>query len=447
MVATKEGDSARWQALSSWLVALDPKDLTVTVLEDAVYAVLDWLGCAMAGSQRSPDLVQFLDSHGPAAAASEATVVGRSERAVILQAVEANETLGRAENLHDILEPGGVEVGAAVIPVAFALAEKLSRSGPELLAAVVAGYEAAAYLSPTRTIPDGSLDAAEKVAACAAAAAAAKLMKLDVGATARALAMVWARSVVRPASSVALAACLEAESAYKRWTTEMPPILPRPDSTGRWRGGALRCRRVRLHASASHTWSAIDAMLTLKSAYRLHPEDLEAIEVHTSARAATDGANTAPETDAELRQSIPYCLAMVLLRGQVLPTDLSAQLLLKAPMGWVMTNTAVKEDPRYTSAHSARVIVRTRYGHAVEHTIVHPRGSLENPASPAEVLAKFKALVASALSPNAADRLARQVLSLSRLPDVRILFADHDFDVGNPNRHRPNVSSSSSAQS
>lgn len=431
MVAATESPHELWHTLASRSLALDPQDIAATVLEDAALAVLDWLACAIAGIQCLPDLVQFPDDHKPAAAASEATLLGRSGRVPLLEAVRINVVLGSAEHLCDFLEPGGVRVGAAVIPVALALAEKLSLSGPELLAAVAVGYDVAAHLSSTLTMPIGSMDAAEQITVCAAVATVAKLMKLDSCVMARALDNVCSSQEVRPASSVALSACIAAQSESRYETTEHSPLLSCVDGTGCWHENAVSSRQVRLHASASHTWSAIDALLALKSAYRLHPEDVAAIEVHTFARAAVEGANTSPNTDAELRQSIPYCLAMVLLRGQVLPNDLSARFLLKAPVGWVMTNTTVRQDAQFLSAHGARVIVGTRYGSIVEHTVLYPRGTSKNPASSVEVVAKFKALVSSALSSDAADQLLQRVLSLPQLLNVRSLLDGQEIGPGN----------------
>lgn len=413
-----------WHTLASRSRGLVPEDIAATVLEDAALAVLDWLACAIAGTQRLPDLLQFPDDHGPAAAA-EATLVGCGHRVPLRQAVRINAGLGSTEQLCDFLEPGGITAGAALIPAALALAEKLSLSGAEFLSAVAVGYEVAAYLSSARAMPVGSMDATEQIAACAAAATAARLMKLGSCATAQALDIACSTQAVRPAASLALEACLAAQS--RDGSIERSPLRPGPDETGRWRGDALSSRQVRLHASTSHTWSAIDALLALKLAYRLHPEDLEAIEVHTFARAAAEGANTSPDTEAELRQSIPYCLAMVLLRGQVLSPELSSRFLLKAPVGWVMTNTIVKQDPRFMSAHGARVIVRTRYGNTLESTVEHARGSMENPASSADVVAKFKALVSSALSPGTAEELAQRIFSLPQLPNVQGIFTGIDF--------------------
>lgn len=430
MLAATASTQELWHALAGRSHALEPKDIAATVLQDAALAVLDWLACAIAGSRRLPDLVQFVDDHSPAAATLEATLIGRSGRVPLLQAVRINAVLGSAGHLCDFLDPGGVRAGAAVIPVALALAEKLSLSGSELLSAVIVGYDAAAYLSSTRAMPIGPVDAAEQLAACAAVATVSKLMKLDSRVMARALDNVCSGQGVRPASSAALNACLAAQSESRYGAVEHLPLLSCVDETGGWHGNAVSSRQVRLHASASHTWSAIDALLALKSTYRLHPEDVAAIEVHTFARAAIEGANTSPDTDAELRQSIPYCLAMVLLRGQILPDDLSARFLLKAPVGWVMTNTTVRQDPLFMSAQGARVMVRTRYGNVVEYTVLSSRGSSANPASSAEVVAKFKTLVSSALSSNAADQLLQQVLSLPQLPNVRSLLAGQKIGAG-----------------
>ena len=73
--------------------------------------------------------------------------------------------------------------------------------------------------------------------------------------------------------------------------------------------------------------------------------------------------------------------------------------------------------------HAARVRVTTRDGRAFSKEILHRRGSPENPLSPDDIVAKFRAITQRCLSPIRAQRTIDLVGTLENLTDLDELIA------------------------
>lgn len=105
--------------------------------------ILDWLGCALAGSSEPLAAVlraEFIDETGPA------TVLGSRQRASARTAALINGAAGHALDFDDTNLVGGLHATGAVLPAALALAEEIGASGADLLCAYVAGVEVCARL-------------------------------------------------------------------------------------------------------------------------------------------------------------------------------------------------------------------------------------------------------------------------------------------------------------
>lgn len=430
--------AVRWQELAGQLVDLKPAGLPGATVEEAGYLFLDWLGCSIAGTCEwdsfTPSGLLNLEQVG--GTGPEATLIGVNRRTSVCHAALVNGIVGHALGLVDTVGPAAMPVSAGVIPASLSLAEKYGRSGPDFLTAVVAGYEVAEYLDRHRSESACTDCSNRQIESCAAAAAAARVLGLEASATASALAMAWTQSVAPPALNGVLSACAAAHLPTRSPTAQHDtdarhgkPLQPSAGPSLSW--GAPGRRYVRLHAADVNTHAAIDAALELKRTYRLHPEDIEAIEVHVSPQAIRDASRDRVDTLQELRRSIPYCIALTFLRGRVGLGELSMRNLLKAPVGWLMSNTTVQSDERpiegLSSRSAARVVVRTRYGTSCEHTVTHPRGSPGNPARPEDIEAKFRHLTASCLSDESASTLTRRVLGLEALSDLGELFSGIRF--------------------
>src|SRR5215472_1061221 len=110
-------------------------DVPADAREVARHCLLDFLGCAVAGS-REPSIQVLLAETVFREGSSEATLVGSRERCSRLTAAFINGVAGHTHDLDAVhLSMRGYPY-AAVIPAALALAETLGTGGRMLLEAI-----------------------------------------------------------------------------------------------------------------------------------------------------------------------------------------------------------------------------------------------------------------------------------------------------------------------
>ncbi|MFG1955456.1 MmgE/PrpD family protein [Micromonospora sp. NPDC048830] len=168
-----------------------PAGLTVTDARTrARQAVVDTLTAMIAGAGTTEaQLVRAAVGRGDTGA--QAVVVGTDQRRSAPGAALCNGTAAHALEIDDF---GGCgHSGAVVLPAVLALSEVVRPSGTEFLDAVIAGYEAAgratALLGGYRAQTDRGWHVTGTCGAFGAAAAAARLLGLNVGESAHALAI------------------------------------------------------------------------------------------------------------------------------------------------------------------------------------------------------------------------------------------------------------------
>lgn len=171
------------EAIAAGLHALETERLPAEVVAKAKLCVLDFLACAFASRQlpwsRQAVAVACANSGIPPSRA--ATIVGTAHVVTASDAAFANAVLGHGL-VRDDMHLGSVShLGVAVLPALLALAETRSVTGRQLLAAIVAGYEAGGTLG--RAILDVEVSRIFRPTGItgpfAAAAAGAKLLGLE----------------------------------------------------------------------------------------------------------------------------------------------------------------------------------------------------------------------------------------------------------------------------
>jgi 2-methylcitrate dehydratase PrpD len=117
------------------------EDLPAEVIERAKEQIIFFVGRAFEGHV-SRDAAQMRRALQGYRQSGVATVIGEPFRLPVAEAAFANCTLMRGDQgKDDVLWPAGIHAGVITLPTALALAEVERRSGPELLLALVLGYE------------------------------------------------------------------------------------------------------------------------------------------------------------------------------------------------------------------------------------------------------------------------------------------------------------------
>jgi len=133
--------------LVEFLHGVAPENLPPKVLDRARYFLVDYLAVAIRGSrQESSQAVQRMVQRGGANGC--ATVIGTGMRAVPGFAAMANGAAAHGIEQDDTHSGGSIHLGATMYSAALALAETMPDTAMDaFLAAVVAGYEAAARIA------------------------------------------------------------------------------------------------------------------------------------------------------------------------------------------------------------------------------------------------------------------------------------------------------------
>ena len=178
-----------------------------------------------------------------------------------------------------------------------------------------------------------------------------------------------------------------------------------------------------------HGQSAVLAALELRA--RVDPHAIENIRIETYEAGVfmmgRDPSRWAPATRETADHSLPYCVAIALLDGEVTQASFADSRLRDAAVKEIMRKTSVAEDRAlsalYPESAPGRITVtmRSREVHVAE--VRYPRGHEKNPMTDAEIEQKFVALSAGRLSPERGKKVIAMLWQLELMQDVRTLTA------------------------
>jgi 2-methylcitrate dehydratase PrpD len=376
----------------------------------AALQLLDWLGCALAGSatETGRGLLSVLSPEGrPFALAPEAMAAALGGLGSILEMDDVHRTA--------LLHPGPV-----VVPAALAMAG----AGGDLAAALLAGTEAMVRLG--RAAGPGHYALFHPTATCGglgAAAAAARAAGLAPAAAASAMghAMSLAGGLWQCRNEPAMTKHWHVAEAARRGVAAARLAaagLPGPRAIlegpqGFFAGLAPGGDPARVLAPAPgwllhevsfkpwpacrHAHPAIDAALALRAEVGAAP--VAAVRVETYADAVAFCDRPAPVTPAEARFSLQHAVAVALARGAPALCDFDAPQAAPAAVAALRAKVTVAEAARFTArypAHfGARVAVRLADGRALAAEVADAFGDPEVPMDAAAVVAKFHRLAAA----------------------------------------------------
>ena len=126
--------------LVDFILGLELPSLPPAVIEAAGRSITDWVGTAIRGS-KEPLAAAIGTVSAVSGGEPQATVLGRRVRTSALLASMANGAQSHALDFDDTHLPSVVHGSAPVAPVVLALGEWHHVSGPDALAAFIAGFE------------------------------------------------------------------------------------------------------------------------------------------------------------------------------------------------------------------------------------------------------------------------------------------------------------------
>jgi len=421
----------------------------------AARAVVDTVGVTLAGAvQPAARIVQrVIEAEGAGACSVLGTAIATSPGNAAL----ANGTAAHALDYDDMCFVSLAHPSAPLVAAGLAAAEASGQSGAALLDAYVVGFEIESRLGRVmnpRHYQRG-WHCTATIGTLGAAAAAARLMGLDAGQAAHALAIAASEAsglkenfgtMVKPlhaglaarngvlaaqlakAGMVASAAAIDgAQGLLRAMDSERPSLDEAAGDLGeRWEILDTGIT-VKLYPSCAGTHPTLDALLDLKRREGFAGDDVDAIEIGVDPIVPTILIYDRPASGLEGKFSMPFCAAAAVVHGSVGLETFDADHLADPRIAAVQSRVAMRVDPSLDASAppltQARVAVRLRDGRVLSASANGARGYHDRPASDAELAAKFMSCARASLAEAQAGEALAAVREIERAADVRTVTA------------------------
>lgn len=446
--------------LSSALSDIKYEHIPSQVVQLAAKHFTDCTGVAIAGGASEPGQI------AAAVVSSEIEMEIRSEHAATLfssglgvAASSAAWANGIAAHALDFDDTGFSHPTACILPAVVAMAESVDASGPDVITAMVAGYEAFECIARAGREFEPNLRArgvhpTALYGSAAAAAGASRILGLDTIQTATAIGLAltganglsaqfgsWgkglhagnaARSGIHASRLAqkgywAATNILEATNGFFRSVFPNIEIDPETVISDDNRGWALvnPGLNIKAYPACGRTLRAIDAALALRRNYIPDPGSITKVEVETYPDYIHTLPYRAPVRGFQGKFSLDYCVAISLLDGHVNLdsfTDSSAN---RAELRQIIdvTEIVVRDDWGPENRRKNPVTVILQDGSEYSETVINFWGSAQNPMTNSNVLEKFVYCL-DVGGYKQSPEIGSRFLQLEKEPSLRAIMVD-----------------------
>jgi 2-methylcitrate dehydratase PrpD len=416
--------------LARYIVSAHPQDLPEAVRKEAARTLLNWVGCAVGGSQQDAvnDAISALSPFfGPA----QASVLGRRERMDVMHAALMNGISSHIFDFDDthlktVIHPAG-PVASAIL----ALAEYRPVSGRDFLHALVLGVETECRIGnavyPTHY--DVGWHITGSAGVFGAAAASGKLLGLSEQQ------MVWAIGLAatqpvglremfgtmtkafhpgRAAQNGLTAALLasrnftssdqglEAKSGWANVLSTARNYAEITENLGKTYEISLNSYKPFPCGIVMHP--AIDGCIQLRNQYKLTADQIDRIELKVHPLVLELTGKKTPQTGLEGKFSIYYAAALAIAQGVVGEQQFSDRLVRDPALVALRDRVTAVIDPAIKE-DQVRIAVALKDGRKLDEFVEHAVGSKDRPMSDADLEAKFTGQAEGVLPPAQTERL------------------------------------------
>jgi 2-methylcitrate dehydratase PrpD len=448
------------ELLADHFVGLRPDDVPPRLIEDAKTLVLDYLAVGLAGSQTDSGKIaaRFAAETGGVA---EATIIGDGRLVPAVHAAFANAIASHSVELDDVDVLALFHFSPPVVSSALAVAEREQASGADFITAVVAGCEmmARASAATNPSLRDRGYHTTPVCGVFGAAVAAARLLKLDRGATVAALGMAGAQSsglmemygpsmhkrfnpgpAARNGVTAALMARLgftaaatifEGERGFCRAFSDHVDL----DALTKELGSDYPVHmEFKPYSCARPIHNAIDCALNIRKELEEPLSSVVAITVQRHPTWAHYHQNASPTTYHEAQVSLPYSVAVALVEGGALLSQYQPEKLRDPDISRLAQLVKIVPDPSLPRGVSCLMAVEVQSGAVYRSQVDHPRGSIANPMSVDDVNDKVHLLADDVIGRRSVDTLIDMVRDLTSVPKIggltRIVGGPGDRELG-----------------
>ena len=423
------------------------EDFHPTAIAAAKDVVLDTIGAMLAGSRLSEN-ANFAGLAATMGGPGKATIVGHGHRVQPVWATMVNATAGVSLEMDEGNRLGGGHPSIHVTPGAIAVGEDLERSGREVLASIIVGYEVISRIG-TATKVKAEVHSHGTWGTIGTAAATARLMGFDAAQTRLAMNLAMSMS---PANT--WTPCLEGATVRNLYPgrsgfqgimaahlsqcgytaiADGPADLYRtflgegfdPEAVidGLGSAGNLRIQQnyFKFHACCLYNHPVLDAVQDLLRDETFVASDVKSIAV-TAPPIAGIMADPHPENMLAAKFSIPYAVAAAICHGRTDITAFLPEQIGDPDVRHLAQRVAVLADPEMSLRRydypAARVAVHLRDGRTLKADVTSQRGDFSNPPSRNELLSKFELLSSQTLGAEGVSKVVEAVSYLDELENI-----------------------------
>jgi 2-methylcitrate dehydratase PrpD len=410
--------------LAEFAAGLRFEDIPAPVLRRAEDLMLDWLASALAGAKARQVLAVegFARAMGPRDGLSEVLITRRNSSPYF--AAMVNAAASHVVEQDDVHNGSVFHPATVVFPPALAAAQAENRSGRELLAAAVAGYEVGIRVGEFLGRSHYKVFHTTGTAgALAAAAATGRVLSLTAGEMVHAFGSAGTQAAglweflrdgadskqlhTAHASAAGLASAYLARDGFTGaqrildgaqgmaagMSQDADPARLVDRLGSRW---ALAETSFKYHASCRHTHPAADALQQVMQQHRLTADSIAQVVAHVH-QAALDvlGPVVEPRTVHQSKFSMGTVLALIALRHSASLTEFERALddaAVAAFRAKVTMQLDAEVDAAYPARWIGKVTVLTTDGRRLTGRVDEPKGDPGNTLSRAELEEKARRL-------------------------------------------------------
>jgi len=433
------------------------EDLPEEASRIAGQAILDWVGVAVGGA-REPAvrmLVEYADDHR---AREESVMIGGGGRTSAEMAAWVNGTAGHVLDYDDTSPSAAgynLHPTAPIVPAILALAEPQGASGKALLTAYTVGIEIECKVGAVigRHNSEIGWHPTPVLGTIGATAACANLLGLEPGKVEMALGIAasLAGGLTRNFGSMtkslhcgnaARNGVVAARLAQKGYTANENILEGKFGFSEIFSGGKVQGVgpiedlgdplqvispgiSFKAYPCCRSTHSSIDAALYLRDIQGIDADKVAAITCKTSPRHTELARFHKPERAYEGKFSIPYCIAVALLRGRILLEDFTDEKVTDPRAQALLALVDYEYPPELSQGPMSlrqEVVIRLQDGKEVAHTVDVPKGDPVNPMTEEEMADKFRDCASSWLQERKVENLLKMLMELDSLEHCMGLF-------------------------
>ena len=426
------------------------------VVQETKRRVLDGLGCALGGFYGEPSVI-MRNVAAELGGKPESTVLGAGYRTSCDKAALVNSTMLRYLDYMDSHAGPDACHPCFNFPPCLAVAERVSASGQELIAAMVAGYEVQIRFQESCKIGSRGWFSGTYLE-FSVPLAVGKLMGLNVDRLTHALAIAATHANALSVNSGSIPASKSVADGMVASTGILAAFMAGAgltgpaeiiDSAGGFEtavAGAIDGQRLLAPVTeykvmeVNTKWfntvrtaqTAVTGMFNLFEKHHLSWRDVETITLFlpTKEHVGHDGiwnsaARLRPQNRDTANHSLVYSLAVAIVDGELGPEQYADAKLHDPKVLSVIDRTVLQPDPsldqHWPQAAVSRVVLKTKRGQSFEATTLYPPGHHKNRVTDEQIQQKFIKLTSQLLGKAKQAAIIETVGRMEKLESVKEL--------------------------